>query len=171
MRKNIAVMAVAFILGVGGIGGTFLHASAAQNRVFVSGATIAQTALTYVGKPYTNAGTRPETGFSDLGLVRYTYRLDGIRLHISVSRDAYRRLLMRGPRVKRSDLQPGDILFFKNTIWDGLSHVGIYVGSGMFVHAEWYNRGVVVSSFKNDPTDGDYWAMHYKTATRPWASR
>jgi uncharacterized protein YgiM (DUF1202 family) len=70
--------------------------------------------------------------------------------------------------VAFSDLQPGDVLFFQNTVWAGLSHTAIYVGGGRFIHAEWYNRGVVTSSFTNDPVDGNYWTEHYLGANRPW---
>jgi uncharacterized protein YgiM (DUF1202 family) len=73
------------------------------------------------------------------------------------------------PAVSFSDLQPGDVLFFQNTVWTGLSHTAIYIGGGRFIHAEWYNRGVVISSFTNDPVDYNYWQGHYLGANRPWA--
>jgi cell wall-associated NlpC family hydrolase len=59
------------------------------------------------------------------------------------------------------------VVFFKNTIWRGISHVGIYVGNGRFVHAEWYSTGVRVAQFSADSIDGGYWATHYRTADRP----
>jgi cell wall-associated NlpC family hydrolase len=50
-----------------------------------------------------------------------------------------------GSPVSRSSLQPGDLVFFQNTYKAGLSHVGIYIGNGQFVHAENENTGVRVS--------------------------
>jgi len=70
--------------------------------------------------------------------------------------------------VPFSNLLPGDILFFSNTIWNGISHAGIYIGGGKFIHSEWYGKGVRVTSFYNDPADGNYWIQHYTTANRPW---
>jgi cell wall-associated NlpC family hydrolase len=134
------------------------------------GQVIAQAALQYVGVPYTSTGTRPSTGFSDIGFVRYVYRGQGIRLHISVTHSAYDRMLADGPLIDMADLQPGDILIFQNTIWPGLSHAAIYLGNGTFVHAEWYGSGVKISSLRNDPKDGNYWSAHYVTAVRPWAA-
>lgn len=168
MRKTAgiaaAVLAGSLAYGLGAMGP--VHA-----QPVAEGQAIVQTALQYVGKPYTATGTNPRTGFSDLGFVRYVYRQNGFRLHIHIAPDQqiYRRVLADGPRVSMADLQPGDILFFKNTLFSGLSHIGIYIGEGKFVHAEWYHYGVTVTSLQNDPRDGNYWATHYETANRPWA--
>jgi cell wall-associated NlpC family hydrolase len=85
-----------------------------------------------------------------------------------VTHSAYRRMLHEGTQVPMDQLQPGDLLFFQNTNWPGLSHVGIYIGDGKFVHAEYYGVGVTVSSLSNDPRDANYWSVHYRTANRPW---
>jgi cell wall-associated NlpC family hydrolase len=53
-------------------------------------------------------------------------------------------------------------VFFQNTYTAGLSHVGIYVGGGRFVHAGSQVTGVLTSSL-NDA----YWSAHYYGATRP----
>jgi cell wall-associated NlpC family hydrolase len=91
------------------------------------------------------------------------YRSNGIPLPGDLA-DA----MAYAPQVPLSQLQPGDILFFQNTIWTGLSHTAIYLGGGRFIHAEWYNRGVVVSSFNDDKVDGNYWIGKYLGANRPW---
>jgi SH3-like domain-containing protein len=130
----------------------------------VSGAAIVQYAMKLLGYPYTATGNSPSTGFSCIGFVSYVYRSLGINLPGDLS-DA----MAFAPPVSFSSLLPGDILYFQNTVWAGLSHAAIYIGAGKFIHAEWYNRGVVISSFTNDPVDGDYWTAHYLGANRPWS--
>jgi cell wall-associated NlpC family hydrolase len=130
-----------------------------------SNTLIVQTALHYVGYPYVRNGRIPDTGFDDLGFAVFVYRSQGIHFPHS-----YKKALAAAPHVTVTDLQPGDALFFKNTVKPGLSHVGIYLGDGTFVHAEWYNYGVTVSSLVNDPRDGDYWETHLEAANRPWSA-
>lgn len=133
----------------------------------VSGAQIVATAMKYLGYPYTATGNSPSTGFSCIGFASYVYRQNGIALPGDLP-DA----LAFAPQVSFSQLEPGDLLFFRNTIQlgyaGGLSHVAIYIGNGEMIHAEWYNRGVVITHFQNDPVDYNYWPAHYMTANRPW---
>ena len=64
-------------------------------------------------------------------------------------------------RVPPDQLQPGDLVYFKNTYRSGISHIGIYVGNGKFVHAGDYNTGVEVTDLWSA-----YWAAHYAGAVR-----
>ena len=66
-----------------------------------------------------------------------------------------------GKAVSKSDLQPGDVVFFQNTYKEGLSHVGIYVGGGQFIHSP--QSGQVVS-FAN--LNSSYYINHYYGAVR-----
>jgi cell wall-associated NlpC family hydrolase len=66
-----------------------------------------------------------------------------------------------GPHISSSDLRPGDLVYFRNTYRSGLSHIGIYVGNGKFVHAADYSTGVELSDLWSS-----YWAAHYAGATR-----
>jgi len=78
-----------------------------------------------VGVRYVYGGSSPASGFDCSGLVRYVYGHFGVRLaHSSFAQFA------SGLRVGHGGLKPGDLVFF-----DGLGHVGIYVGSGRFIHA------------------------------------
>jgi cell wall-associated NlpC family hydrolase len=78
-----------------------------------------------LGVRYVWGGSSPASGFDCSGLVRYVYGHFGVRLaHSSFAQ------FTRGTRVSRGALKPGDLVFF-----DGLGHVGIYVGKGRFIHA------------------------------------
>lgn len=129
----------------------------------VSGADIVRTAMKYLGYPYTATGNSPQTGFSCIGFVSYVYRQNGIPLPGDLST-----ALAYAPQVSFSNLEPGDIMFFQNTVWPGLSHAAIYIGGGKFIHAEYYGYGVRITSFYNDTRDGNYWPAKYMTANRPW---
>jgi cell wall-associated NlpC family hydrolase len=84
----------------------------------------ATIALRYLGVPYVFGGATP-AGFDCSGLVMYVYAQLGISLpHYAAAQYQY------GVAVPRNDLQPGDLVFF-----DGLNHVGIYIGGNQFVHA------------------------------------
>jgi cell wall-associated NlpC family hydrolase len=84
----------------------------------------ASIALHYLGVPYAWGGATP-AGFDCAGLVMYVYAQLGIQLpHYAAAQYGY------GTPVPRDQLQPGDLVFF-----DGLSHVGIYIGNGQMVHA------------------------------------
>jgi len=84
----------------------------------------ARIALQYLGVPYVWGGASP-SGFDCSGLVMYVYAQLGISLpHYTVSQwDATE-------PISTSQMQPGDLVFF-----DGLGHVGIYIGGGQFVNA------------------------------------
>jgi len=78
-----------------------------------------------LGKPYVWGGASPSTGFDCSGLVMWSFAQIGVSLpHNAAAQYGY------GSPVSRSDLQPGDLVFF-----DGLGHVGIYVGGNTFIHA------------------------------------
>jgi cell wall-associated NlpC family hydrolase len=78
-----------------------------------------------LGVRYTYGGSSPATGFDCSGFVRYVYGHFGVRLaHSSFAQ------FTSGFRVNRRALEPGDLVFF-----DGLGHVGIYIGHGRFIHA------------------------------------
>ena len=92
-------------------------------------------AMQYLGTPYVWAGASPG-GFDCSGLVMYAYSQVGVSLpHSSYA------MWGDGVAVPKDQLQPGDIVFF-----DGLGHVGIYIGGGEFVHAPHTGTVVQVSS-------------------------
>jgi peptidoglycan DL-endopeptidase CwlO len=98
----------------------------------------ATMALRYLGVPYVWGGATP-SGFDCSGLVMYVYAQLGISLpHFAAAQYGM------GSPVARSDLQPGDLVFF-----DALNHVGIYIGDGQLVHAPQTGDVVKISSLSD----------------------
>jgi cell wall-associated NlpC family hydrolase len=89
----------------------------------------------YLGVPYVWGGASP-SGFDCSGLTMYVYA----QLGVSLPHNAAAQYGMGTP-VPRSDLEPGDLVFF-----DGLGHVGIYVGGNSFIHAPHTGTVVQISS-------------------------
>jgi cell wall-associated NlpC family hydrolase len=113
-------------------------------------------AISLVGTPYRYGGNTPDGGFDCSGLVDYVYR-DMLDLRLPrTSRDL---AAMQGPRIAPTRLASGDLVFFGNA--GQVSHVGIYVGEGRFVHAP--NTGGTV---RLDRLDGTWWRDHYSGARR-----
>ncbi len=103
-------------------------------------------ALQYLGVPYVWGGASPATGFDCSGFVMFVYAQLGVSLpHNAAAQYGY------GTPVPRDQLQPGDLVFF-----DGLGHVGLYIGNGQFVHAPHTGDVVKISSL----SDSWYSAMY-----------
>ena len=97
---------------------------------------VVSIAMRYLGVPYRWGGASPSTGFDCSGFVMYVYAQVGISLpHYTVSQYGM------GSPVSRSQLQPGDVVFF-----DGLGHNGIYIGGNQFIHAPHTGDVVKISS-------------------------
>lgn len=90
---------------------------------------LVRIARSFLGVPYLWGGASAETGFDCSGLTMTVYRLSGFDLPRS-SRDQFE----AGSPVERSSLEKGDLLFFAGA-GGKVSHVGIYAGNGLFIHA------------------------------------
>jgi hypothetical protein len=91
---------------------------------------IVGTAKRFIGTPYRWGGTSPDAGFDCSGLTMVVYQLNGLKLPRS-SRQQYG----AGIPIGRNELSQGDLVFFATTGGRRISHVGIYVGKGRFIHA------------------------------------
>ena len=138
--------------------GTAVSVSALNNSANSLASNKAQkiisTTKQYLGVPYVWGGTSP-SGFDCSGLVYYVFRQHGINLNRTAATQ-----YQHGTYVTKSNLRPGDLVFFQNTYKEGISHVGIYVGDGQFLHAS-SSQGVTISALSNS-----YWASHYYGARR-----
>ena len=102
-------------------------------------------AISMLGTPYVWGGSAPG-GFDCSGLVMWAYAQVGVSLpHSSYAQFTY------GVPVSRDQLQPGDLVFF-----DGLGHVGIYIGGDQFIHAPHTGDVVKISSLSEDWYAGNY---------------
>lgn len=125
------------------IGGTYTGPASGNVR------TVLSWAYSKLGTPYEYGGTGPRYDCS--GFVMVAWRQAGVSLPRVVP-DQYNATR----RVARSDLQPGDLVFF-----DGLGHVGIYVGNNEFIHSPHTGDVVKISSLSG------YYSSNYYGAGRP----
>ncbi len=120
------------------------------------GELLAATAQRYIGTPYRRASSYPSRGFDCSGFVYYLL----LRFGVIAPRTASA-MFGIGKPVKRTELRPGDLVFFKTTSSDRVTHVGIYIGDGKFVHASSGAGRVTVS-----PLTHGYYANRYAGARR-----
>ena len=103
------------------------------------GGAIAEVAMGMVGTRYLYGGTDPAAGFDCSGLVYYVYGQAGYSVP-RTSREQFR----AARKISVDDADPGDLMFFQDQT--KLSHVGIYLGEGRFVHAPASGENVAVGS-------------------------
>ena len=110
----------------------------------------------YKGAKYVMGGESPR-GFDCSGFTWYVYqKVTSMDIGRTVKAQ-----WSQGHSVSKGSINPGDIVFFKNTFEHGLSHCGISLGGNKFIHAENENTGVVISEL-----DSDYYSDHYAGARR-----
>ena len=115
-------------------------------------------ALGLVGTPYRWGGNTPDSGFDCSGLIKYVYNdMAGI----SLPRTTREMIVMRAQSVGQDQLQTGDLLFFATGGGTQVSHAGIYVGEGRFVHAP-----ATGGTVKLDSLNKAYWQKAYLNAKR-----
>lgn len=131
-------------------------APAAAESVLGQAQEFALRALSYIGVRYKWGGTSPDTGFDCSGLIRYVYaQITGQTLQGNAQE-----ISRVGATVDKSELQPGDLVFF-NTLRKPFSHVGIYLGESRFVHSP--SRGGAVEIVDMSQR---YWQNRYNGARR-----
>jgi cell wall-associated NlpC family hydrolase len=124
-----------------------------------AGIAIAQRAQQLVGSRYRYGGSGPDA-FDCSGLVYYVHTALGI----AVPRTAAEQRAAASP-VKRAALQPGDLVFFRDS-GPTITHVGVYTGDGVFVHAPKSGRNVSYASLYDE-----YYQENFAGAGRLYAVR
>ncbi|KAB7707441.1 hypothetical protein F9802_06725 [Bacillus aerolatus] len=108
----------------------------------------------FMGVPYVWGGTTPR-GFDCSGFTQYVYKNEGV----SIPRTTDQQYKI-GTSVSKSELVPGDLIFYKNTYRQGISHVGIYAGNNMVLNAT-SSKGIALVSMNDS-----YWGPKYAGAKR-----
>ena len=142
-RALIAAVVVLALVVIPVAGGAGTHHASAQDVAasdWSAGDQMANFALQYVGSPYVWGGGEPG-GFDCSGFTEFV-AMNVLGEEITHEADTQ---MGYGTPVSADALEPGDLVFFAGTYEPGISHVGIYVGGGQFVHAENESTGVVVS--------------------------
>ena len=109
------------------------------------GQQVVDYALQFVGYRYVYGGSSPSVGFDCSGFTYYIYGKFGY----SLSRRASQQYQNNGVSVSKDALGPGDLLFFSSNGGASITHVGIYIGNGNFVHASTSSTGVIISSLSS----------------------
>ena len=117
---------------------------------------VANQALSYRGMPYVFGSASPSRGFDCSGLVYFLLRQRGLNPPRTAA--GYRTY---GQAVSRGHWQTGDLILFANTYKHGISHIGVYLKDGKFVHAASTGKGVRVDSLMKG-----YFASKYYGARR-----
>ncbi|MCX7816533.1 MAG: NlpC/P60 family protein [Syntrophales bacterium] len=105
---------------------------------------ITLTSKRFIGIPYLWGGTSPEEGFDCSGFTMTVYRLNGLDL----PRTSQMQFEIGEP-VNSEDLKKGDLVFFATRGGKKVSHVGIYLGNGKFVHAPGQGKKIRIDSLNN----------------------
>ena len=117
---------------------------------------IIDQAIDLIGIRYRRGGDNPATGFDCSGFVGHVFR-EGLGLILPRrSRD----ISETGTPVSQDELKPGDLVFF-DTMRRAFSHVGIYLGNHLFVHAPRSGETVGIADLRER-----YWARRYNGARR-----
>jgi cell wall-associated NlpC family hydrolase len=105
---------------------------------------LVKTAKRFIGIPYRWGGTTAENGFDCSGLTMVSYRLNGLNLP-RVSRNQFK----AGKWVSKAKLRQGDLVFFATKGGSRITHVGMYVGNGNFIHAPRTGKNVRIEKLSN----------------------
>jgi len=131
-------------------------------RVRDRAADLVIASMNFLGMPYRRGGSSVDSGFDCSGFTRHIFALSlGLALPRRVDDQASANGLVR---VDRSDLRPGDLVFF-NTLKRTFSHVGIYVGEGKFIHSPKTGSEVRIEDMRFA-----YWAQRFTGARRATAA-
>ena len=133
------------------LAGCSTHESAPETYpVSSTGKTVVNVAKSMLGVRYRYGGRHPKTGFDCSGLVYYSHRAVGKTL----PRTSQGQFMASQP-VSKNNLTKGDLVFFKIRR-NKISHVGIYLGDGRFIHAPSSGKKVSIEDMTNP-----YWKKRF----------
>ncbi|ONH50534.1 Cell wall-associated hydrolase, NlpC family [Pseudomonas cedrina] len=111
-----------------------------------------------LGTPYKWGGTSAEQGFDCSSLLVYLFKTEA---NITLPRTTTAMQRSTAATIKRNALKPGDAVFFKGNGRGQVSHVGLYIGEGKFIHSPRTGKNIRIDSLSNR-----YWNKQYTTAKR-----
>ncbi|NWE12232.1 C40 family peptidase [Pseudomonas yamanorum] len=111
-----------------------------------------------LGTPYKLGGNSVRQGFDCSSFLVYLFKTEA-NIHLPRTTTAMHR--STAATVKRDALKPGDAVFFRGNGRGQVSHVGLYIGEGKFIHSPRTGKSVRIDSLANS-----YWSRNYTTAKR-----
>lgn len=133
--------------------------AAHQKRYQHAKLTAMNKLMSQIGKPYHWGGSTPYSGFDCSGLVYYAYK-DVVKIPIPRTANEMFHLRDAAP-IKKSELESGDLVFFRITNRGAADHVGVYLGNGRFIQSPRSGSDIKISKLSED-----YWQDHYVGARR-----
>ncbi|HGM1070157.1 TPA: C40 family peptidase [Neisseria gonorrhoeae] len=115
------------------------------------------SAMGLLGIAYSYGGTSVSTGFDCSGFMQHIFKR---AMGINLPRTSAEQARMGAP-VARSELQPGDMVFFRTLGGSRISHVGLYIGNNRFIHAPRTGKNIEITSLSHK-----YWSGKYAFARR-----
>ena len=116
-----------------------------------------KSAMGLLGVAYRYGGNSARTGFDCSGFMQHIFRRT---MGLSLPRTSAEQAKM-GSHVNRSELQPGDMVFFRTAGRGRISHVGLYIGNNRFIHAPRTGKNIEITSLSNK-----YWNSKYAFGRR-----
>lgn len=152
-------------LAIGGLVLAAPTASASVSAAATAG-TARQSSISHVidrahaliGTPYKGGGTSVEQGFDCSSFLVYLFKTEA---NIRLPRTTAAMHRSSATTVQPEALKPGDAVFFKGNGRGRVSHVGLYIGNGQFIHSPSTGKRVRIDSLSNR-----YWKKHYTGAKR-----
>lgn len=116
-----------------------------------------KSAMGLLGVAYRYGGTSARTGFDCSGFMQHIFRRS---MGLNLPRTSAEQAKM-GVHVSRSELQPGDLVFFRTMGRGRISHVGLYIGNDRFIHAPRTGKNIEITSLSHK-----YWGAKYAFGRR-----